>query len=292
MANKFAIYTAVVGHYDEIKQPLVVDDRFDYILFSNDIKEKRIGIWQIRPIPYFNPIQTKIARWVKTHPEELLDEYEASLWEDSNIVICKGVVYDQFVRHYEEGTLVATMKHHQRDCAYEEMFMLLACRAERERIVLRWGKFLRKNKYPRKNGLCETGVFYRRHHVQEVARFDAIWWNCIEKYSRRDQFSINYSLWKLSLTYEFFLSEDQTVYNSECFNYVGHQEEVSKSKMLKFRAGEGWLIRYYSRHLSEKERIENIYYLLYAMPLPMFWAFLFGHYFRIVDILRNKVWCK
>ena len=39
--KKCVIYTAMVGGYDEIMQPLVVDDRFDYILFSNDIKENR-----------------------------------------------------------------------------------------------------------------------------------------------------------------------------------------------------------------------------------------------------------
>ncbi|MBR5328436.1 MAG: hypothetical protein IKV31_07870 [Paludibacteraceae bacterium] len=43
--KKYAIYTAMVGGYDEIMQPTVIDDRFDYILFSNDIKEDRVGVW-------------------------------------------------------------------------------------------------------------------------------------------------------------------------------------------------------------------------------------------------------
>lgn len=67
--NKFVIYTAIIGNYDEILQPQVIDDRFDYVLFSN---ENRVGVWQVRPIAYVNDIQTKIARYVKTHPEELL----------------------------------------------------------------------------------------------------------------------------------------------------------------------------------------------------------------------------
>ena len=36
-SKKYAIYTAMVGGYDEIMQSKVVDDRFDYILFSNDM---------------------------------------------------------------------------------------------------------------------------------------------------------------------------------------------------------------------------------------------------------------
>ena len=64
--KKYVIYTAMVGGYDEIMQPVVVDDRFDYILFSNDIKEDRVGVWQVRPIAYTNPDNTRICRYVKT----------------------------------------------------------------------------------------------------------------------------------------------------------------------------------------------------------------------------------
>ena len=57
--KKYVIYTAMVGGYDEIMQPMVVDDRFDYILFSNDIKEDRVGVWQVLPIAYSNIINNK-----------------------------------------------------------------------------------------------------------------------------------------------------------------------------------------------------------------------------------------
>ena len=33
----------MVGAYDNILQPLVIDDRFDYILFSNEIKKKNVA---------------------------------------------------------------------------------------------------------------------------------------------------------------------------------------------------------------------------------------------------------
>lgn len=45
----FVIYTVLVGGYDDVLQPKVVDDRFDYILFSNDFKETKQGIWNITP---------------------------------------------------------------------------------------------------------------------------------------------------------------------------------------------------------------------------------------------------
>ena len=69
--------------------------------------------------------KTKIARYVKTHPEELLPEYEVSLWMDANIIISSNVVYECFVKHYDYGTLVATMKHTKWNCVYDEMFSVL-----------------------------------------------------------------------------------------------------------------------------------------------------------------------
>lgn len=33
--NRFAVYTVMVGDYDYIRQPLVVDGRFDFLLFTD-----------------------------------------------------------------------------------------------------------------------------------------------------------------------------------------------------------------------------------------------------------------
>lgn len=42
--KKFVIYSVLVGNYDDVLQPAVIDDRFDYILFSNDINENNMGV--------------------------------------------------------------------------------------------------------------------------------------------------------------------------------------------------------------------------------------------------------
>ena len=94
--NLFAIYTACIGGYDNILQPKAIDDRFDYILFSDEVAKERVGVWQVRHVDYTNPDKTRIARYVKTHPEELLPEYEATLWMDANIQIVSSKVYGRF----------------------------------------------------------------------------------------------------------------------------------------------------------------------------------------------------
>ena len=284
--NQFVIYSAVVGNYDDIKQPLAVDARFDYILFSNDIKEPNIGVWQVRPIPYTNPDNTRICRYVKTHPEEFVPEYKASVWMDSNIRIAKSTVYDHIIELYEQGTLVASMQHPDRNCIYDEMVMVVAIPFEEEDIVLQWGKKLRKEHYPKNNGLFETNVFYRRH-TELVARMDIFWWQCIEEYSKRDQLSCNYVLWKLHIPAAFFLPQNQCVRNSYEFCYYEHAHENGKRKMANIN-GTYLLhqanIAFCRRDEATMQVIGRLYYNVYILYFPSMVANVLGMY------LGSKLW--
>ncbi|MCD7978378.1 MAG: DUF616 domain-containing protein, partial [Tannerellaceae bacterium] len=83
--NKKVIYTCLVGNYDSLSQPGIVCEEFDYICFSNNIKEQKIGVWQIRPIPFFHGNKTRLSRYVKLNPHIVLPNYIYSLWIDANI---------------------------------------------------------------------------------------------------------------------------------------------------------------------------------------------------------------
>lgn len=229
MNNKFVIYTAIVGNYDGIQQPDVVDDRFDYILFSNDIKEENVGVWQVRPINYTNELQTKVARWVKTHPEELLPEYECSVWIDSNIRIVTNYVYRRSINLFYNGVLLSALKHSKRMCVYDEIAAVMRYGYESDEILMRWGRFLREQKYPRNNGLNETGILYRVHNNTDVLTFDNLWWSYIEKNSRRDQLSFNYVMYKRNMICPYILRKDEFITTTKDFEYNPvHRNELNK----------------------------------------------------------------
>ena len=287
MKKDFVVYSALVGNYDLIQQPAVIDERFDYILFSDVIRDGSVGIWQIRTIPYSNSIQSKTARWVKTHPEALLSDYKASLWIDSNIIITSQFVYDRVVQLFQEGVLVSTMKHFQRNCVYDELFDILCCQYEHESVVLKWGHFLRGKKYPVHNGLCETGVFFRIHNNENISRFDSLWWQCIEQYSRRDQFSVNYALWSTHLDWAYFLPEGKSVYNSDCFTYHEHISPVTP-KQLKRNRLEAWLVRYYAKCPTQRNKVKQLYFNLYGSPFPLLGALILGQYYRLHFLLFKR----
>ena len=280
----YAIYTAMVGGYDEIMQPMVIDDRFDYILFSNDIKEDRVGVWQVRPIAYTNPDNTRICRYVKTHPEELLPGYDASVWMDSNIRIVTSSVYKRIIELYESDSLIASMNHPERDCIYDEAFKVMYIRYEQERIVVDWCHKLMKEKYPRHNGLYETNVMFRKHNTSLIAETNVMWWDCIEKYSKRDQLSFNYVLWKLEVKCEYFLGKHKCVHNSTDFSYIEHQNIGKKIYMY---SNDEWLLKYAYKKPYKKAIVKQRYEWCYARCFPYLWISIFGHYYRLKEILRR-----
>lgn len=284
--KKCVIYTAMVGGYDEIMQPKVVDDRFDYILFSNDIKEERVGVWQVRPIEYTNSDNTRICRYVKTHPEELLPGYEFSIWMDSNIRIMTSYVYERALELYTQGVLIASMCHPERDCIYDEAFEVMYLRYEREKLVVDWCHKLRKENYPRHNGLYESGVMFRKHNVSLITETNVMWWDCIEKYSKRDQLSFNYVLWKLCVDCKCFLKQSLNVRNTECFSLV-HHAKTSK-KYVVYSKYEAWLLRYCWKCPSEYDMIKQKYFTAYRLPFSKIFIAILGQYYRVVYLLRKK----
>lgn len=285
MEQKYVIYTAIVGGYDEIMQPIVVDNRFDYILFSNDIKEDRVGVWHVRPISYTNPDNTLICRYLKTHPEDLLQGYELSIWMDANIQICTSYIYDRALELYKNDVIISSLWHPVRTCIYEEAFAVIHGMVEHEDVVVRWCYQLRKEGFPQWQGLCETNVLYRKHNTCQIADTNIMWWQCIEKYSRRDQLSFNYVLWKLGIPCHYMFGKGVNARNSEHLRLVMHQN--IRHNHCPIGKNEAWLMRYCWKLKDKTKEIEEIYYKLYQYPFPRIIFFLMGQWYRLKFLIEN-----
>lgn len=204
--RKFAIYTALIGGYDQIQQPGVADDDFDFILFTDEVKESSVGVWQARNVSYRSEDKTRIARYVKTHPEELLPEYAATLWIDANIQITSHLIYERVRELFKTGIQIASVKHPWRDCIYDEAYQVYGL--DYESVIFNWCHYLRSIDYPRNNGLFETGLLYRLYD-DDIKSIDDLWWECISVYSRRDQLSFNFVLWRRGIMMASLLPEGE-----------------------------------------------------------------------------------
>ena len=267
--KKFAIYTACIGGYDSIVQPEVIDERFDYILFVDDVKNSQIGVWQVRKVVYTNLDKTRIARYVKTHPEELLPEYEATLWLDANIQIVSQWVYNRVIDLYNSNCSIASICHPERDCIYDEAFTVASYTIfgalEHEKIALYWCRKLMKEHYPPHRGLYETNILYRKRSSL-IHSVDSIWWESIEKYSKRDQLSFNYALWINEISDDaFFFPQGEHAQNSPKVIYIRHQS-VSQRKNIQLSKFERLRYRYKVIH---KSKARNLWLWMIQSHLPV-----------------------
>lgn len=271
--KQFVVYTVQTGSYDDVRQPFVIDNRFDYILFTDDVQALRIGIWQVRSILYNNSDKTRLSRYPKMHPEELLSEYAASLYIDANLQIADQRVYEKCIELFYEGLDWGGVKHPNppfSDCIYDHAFVVLSNGLDTERTVFRWCHKLRKEGYPKNYGLFENNVIFRRNN-EICRRVDNMWWKLYCDYSRRDQLSLFYAFWKHpELSRGLFLPEGERAINSELFHYVVHGTAAPKTRTLK----QGFFQHSRSRlrsgaDLKRRKKWNEFHYRLYALPVPL-----------------------
>lgn len=275
MKKRFVIYSACTHRYDALEAPQETDDRFDYILFSDTLPAEAMGAWEVRSIPFRHDDPAKTARWVKCHPETLLSDYDASVWIDSNIRILDPSVYDEILAVLDSPTLVSSLRHPQRDCIYQEMMTVMASRLDTESTLLQWGHRLRSSRYPIHNGLSETGLLIRKHNDPRVVQLDRIWWDCIAHYSRRDQLSFDYALWRCHLDRSTFLDGDIR----QDPRFVLHTHTSGHQRQLPLQHPSR-LYRYLMNRPEQRDTIAAAYYAAYRSPLPRWAAAWRGQWLR------------
>ena len=280
--KKYVVYTANIGNYDNIVQPQVLHDEFDFILFTDAIKESKIGVWETKNADYSHHDKTRISRWLKTHPEKLVNNYVFSIWIDSNIQIKSIDFYLRAIELYQNGEVISSMWHNERDCIYDEAAVVAYDNLDSEKNILDWEHKLLKEKYPQHHGLFETNVLYRNHHDSKICQFDDLWWSAIDSFSRRDQLSFNYALWKLGINCPYYLSLGENTRNSEHVKLCPHNNSSNRY----YKKSDNRIVQYFRLMSTDKERLGNIYKSISSYPCRHITAFFIGNYFRFLYYFR------
>ncbi len=101
---KSVIYTCITNDYDHISEIQAygyINPEWDYVCFTDnqeDIKRKKVGIWEIRPLQYSKSDVSRNNRWHKMHPHILFPDYEESIYLDANINILTDFLFKE-IRH-------------------------------------------------------------------------------------------------------------------------------------------------------------------------------------------------
>jgi len=260
MLKKKVVYTALTGSYDNLVQHTYVDPSYDYICFSNDFKEKKIGIWTIKRIPFETRDVQLLSRYPKLQPYKVLPEYELSLYVDANVDIKTPYVFQRIEEFDREGVVLAGVKHQTNNCLYaESLKVLLNGKEKNSSLVKKQMSLYKAEGFPLNYGMYEANVIFRRHNNEQVVKQCDDWWFYRVNYSKRDQLSYSFTLWKNSIPFTYLLPENQSTRNSSEIACYVHPSKDS-----------------YVVH-----RIKNVYFkfvmpLLFKLYFPLYYRRLRG----------------
>ncbi len=197
--NKGVIYTCITGGYDNLIQHNYQDLNWDYICFTDNedlLKQRVVGHWTIEPLRFSLLDNVRNARWHKTHPHKLLSKYEYSIWIDGNINITGSLLFDKAKKCINENRILSVHQHPLRNCVYDEAIACMALKKDKKEIINTEIAVLKQLGFPENMGLNETNIMFRFHNHKKCIAIMEDWFEFIEKYSRRDQLSFNYVVWK------------------------------------------------------------------------------------------------
>ena len=193
------VYTCISGGYDNLLRLKCRDPRWEYVCFTDNpallCNGERNG-WKIRPMEFSALDNVRNARWHKMHPHKLFSDYKYSIWIDGNVQVGSPLLYDTADRLMASGETFFVPQHPYRECIYEEANAVLALHKDAPETVACQVELLRSHGMPEHAGLHETNIVFRRHDDKAVIAMMEEWFSFVERFSRRDQLSFDFVLWK------------------------------------------------------------------------------------------------
>lgn len=182
------VYSALVGRYENLQeQPVALTSNIPFILFTDD-PELRSSTWDVRLIePSLAGDPIRSARSIKIRGNELIEEYDESLWIDNRVQlrVDPAVVLDDWLAHAD----VAMFEHSFRDKLIDEFSAVVeGGYDDPSRVFEQFTHYAESRPELLDSKPLWTGMIARRK-APAVASAMSRWWSEVEERSRRDQLS-------------------------------------------------------------------------------------------------------
>lgn len=212
---RVVVYTAIIGGYDTLNEPLVKPDGVDFVCFTD--REMESKTWEIRKVTPLYDDNTRTARKYKVLPHRWFPNYDVSIWLDGNKTIEGDVLkYIEYLGDSELALFDHMKCFDKRDCVYKEAQTILDLgkgnyQRTPERGIKNWkdnpqiivdqmNRYVGDG-YPQNNGLAFTCGVVRKHNQPTTIDTMEDWWTEIKYGSKRDQLSFDYVAWKNKLDF-------------------------------------------------------------------------------------------
>lgn len=213
------VYTCITGNYDDLKEPTVITEGWDYICFTDENLKYSGTTWKIIKIgKHTDPI--RYQRKKKIFNEWIFNSYDLSIWVDGSMTInCNLDTFADLL--FTSGTDLAIMKHPAQTCISGEARGILMLKKDKAEILAKQVNDYFEEGYPKDYGVVASGVIVRKH-TEEIINFCKLWYEQVEKYSLRDQMSFGYVHWKNPINY--VLMPFRIIFNE--FRIHNHKKKI------------------------------------------------------------------
>lgn len=221
--NRFVVYTVIFGKYDRILEPVFVPDNCDfYIVTDNELpaytKWKKYDLSKCMDlIKNFDNIEKN--RYLKMHPEKLFPDYQYSIYIDGNIQPISDLT--ELVNKISPYG-VSMHFHNHRNCVYKEIEVLKILKKDKKTNLDYHKEHLLNEEMPYNYGMLECNVIVRKHNDYLCQKLMDEWWHEFTNYSRRDQVSFPYVLYKNNIDVKEIATLGYDVRKNFCLRVYEH----------------------------------------------------------------------
>lgn len=196
-------------------------------LFTNSLQKipkSSLSGWIVHDIPEEakNLFGRKMARYIKLHPDDLLPECDWSLWIDSKVNLkVHPAIFLQFLLKKKPRTRIFCQPALRRfKCVYDEIrHGRDACLDPDPKSFNRQIIHTHKVGVPRNWRCVQTPVLYRKYG--ELKFFNDLWWNELDRFTVRDQYSIISVMWQTKEPVDLFRADSlcrfTKTYGTHCY---------------------------------------------------------------------------
>ena len=190
----------MVGEYDELSEPEVIEENCDYYIIS-DKKPQKDTVYQYIDI---NEVieegisdNTRKNRYCKINAHKIFPNYRFSIYIDGNIALKNNI--RRYVQELPKTRIAVLARTSYKSVYAEALRCMMHGRDDKEKFLKQVEQYWLEG-MPEDFGLILPTIMVREHNNPICRKIMDDWWNEIRKYSKRDMISLAYVLWKNGYT--------------------------------------------------------------------------------------------
>lgn len=194
--KQIAVYTCILGGYDEVSEPEVIEDNCDYYIISDKKPPKNTVFKYINIDDYVEASlvdNTRKNRYCKINAHKIFPKYRYSIYFDGNIELKKGISH--YIENLPQTRIAACTKTSYKSVYAEALRCMVHGRDDAKLFLSQLEKYWLEG-MPEDFGLLIPCMMIREHNNLICRKMMEEWWEELNMYSKRDMISLSYVLWK------------------------------------------------------------------------------------------------